>query len=73
MQLSACIEWQFEEAGEGLPERIRAAADANPRTEPTLKVQVTDAQGEVIAEVERTLHVRRKDAPRAPRRAEGAA
>ena len=28
MQLSACIEWQFEEAGEGLPERIRAASAA---------------------------------------------
>lgn len=28
MRLSACIEWQFAEAGEGLPERIRAAAAA---------------------------------------------
>ena len=26
--LSACIEWQFSEAGDGLPERIRAARDA---------------------------------------------
>ncbi|RIV87751.1 hydroxypyruvate isomerase family protein [Aurantiacibacter zhengii] len=26
--LSACIEWQFTEAGQGLPERIRAARDA---------------------------------------------
>lgn len=41
---------------------IRAAADANDRTEPTLNVQVVDAEGQVIAEVERLLHVRRKDA-----------
>lgn len=43
---------------------IRAEADQHPRTEPTLSVQVKDAEGAVIAEVERTLHVRRKDAPR---------
>lgn len=28
MQLSACVEWQFPEAGEGLPARIRAAREA---------------------------------------------
>ncbi|MEL1251091.1 TIM barrel protein [Aurantiacibacter gilvus] len=28
MRLSSCVEWQFAEAGDGLPERIRAAAAA---------------------------------------------
>jgi hydroxypyruvate isomerase len=28
MRLSSCVEWQFAEVGEGLPERIRAAAAA---------------------------------------------
>ncbi|HLT31886.1 MAG TPA: DUF4442 domain-containing protein [Myxococcaceae bacterium] len=52
---------------------IRAEADVQPRTEPTLNVQVVDDHGEVIAEVERTLHVRRKDGPRQASRTEGAA
>jgi acyl-coenzyme A thioesterase PaaI-like protein len=50
---------------------IRAAADAPPeadvkgvlrppRVEPTLPVIITDAAGDTVAEVQRTLHVRRK-------------
>lgn len=45
-------------------DRIRAAADRHPKVEPTFSVEVTDAAGEVVAEVEKVLHVRRKD--RAP-------
>jgi len=46
------------------PERvaeIRAAADAQYKVEPTFLVSVVDAAGEVVAEVEKLLYVRRKD------------
>lgn len=46
---------------------IKAAADAQDKVEPVFTVEVKDGAGVVIAEVEKTLHVRRKDAPRAPR------
>lgn len=39
---------------------IRAQADANGKVEPTFTVQVTDAEGSVVAEVEKLLHVRKK-------------
>jgi hypothetical protein len=39
---------------------IRAQADAGSKVEPTFMVQVTDAQGDVVAEVEKLLYVRRK-------------
>lgn len=45
------------------PERvseIRAAADADGRVEPTFAVDLVDEQGEVIAQVEKLLSVRRK-------------
>ncbi|HSG40900.1 MAG TPA: DUF4442 domain-containing protein, partial [Thermoanaerobaculia bacterium] len=42
-------------------EEIRAAADANGKVEPVFTVEVTDEKGEVVAEVEKLLYVRRKD------------
>lgn len=39
-------------------EEIRAAADARGKVEPTFRVDVLDARGEVIAEVEKLLYVR---------------
>jgi acyl-coenzyme A thioesterase PaaI-like protein len=41
-------------------EEIRRAVAANGKTEPTFIVQVKDAAGEVVAEVEKVLWVRRK-------------
>ncbi len=43
---------------------IRAAADRDGRTEPTFTVEIRDAKGEVVAEVDKVISVRRKDAPR---------
>ncbi|HEX9940815.1 MAG TPA: DUF4442 domain-containing protein [Thermoanaerobaculia bacterium] len=51
------------------PERvaeIRAAADAQGRVEPTFRVDVVDERGEVVAEIEKLLYVRRKDAAPGP-------
>lgn len=42
-------------------DNIREKLLTLPKYEPLFKVEVTDEQGTVIAEVERTLHVRRKD------------
>jgi acyl-coenzyme A thioesterase PaaI-like protein len=47
------------------PERIdeiRAAADRGGKVEPTFRVDVVNEQGDVVAEVEKLLYVRRKDA-----------
>ena len=41
-------------------ERIRAIVDETGRHEPVFVVQVTDDQGEPVAEVEKTLSVRRR-------------
>ena len=41
-----------------------AQADANGKVEPTFTVQVTDAEGNVVAEVEKLLYVRKKEARR---------
>ena len=41
-------------------EEIRRAADADGKIEPTFVAQVLDAQGEVVAEVEKLLSVRRR-------------
>jgi acyl-coenzyme A thioesterase PaaI-like protein len=46
------------------PERvaeIKAEADSQRKVEPVFKVDVVDEQGEVVAEVEKLLYVRRKD------------
>ena len=40
---------------------IKEAADTSKKTEPKFLVQVVDSTGETIAEVEKTLYVRRKD------------
>jgi len=45
------------------PERvqeIRRAADAAGKVEPTFRVEILDAQGEVVAEVEKLISVRKK-------------
>jgi acyl-coenzyme A thioesterase PaaI-like protein len=41
-------------------EAIRREADANGKTEPRFTVEVLDEAGEVVAEVEKLLHVRRR-------------
>ena len=43
-------------------EAIRAEADANGRAEPVFTAQVLGEDGEVVAEVEKTLYVRRRRA-----------
>jgi len=47
-------------------DEIRAAADAAGKVEPVFQVNVVDERGEVVAEVEKLLYVRRKDAAQAP-------
>ncbi|MFL6194624.1 MAG: DUF4442 domain-containing protein [Thermoanaerobaculia bacterium] len=41
-------------------DEIRAAADAGEKVEPTFAVEVRNEAGEVVAEVEKLLYVRRK-------------
>jgi acyl-coenzyme A thioesterase PaaI-like protein len=41
-------------------EEIRRAADAEPKVEPVFRCDVVDAGGEVVAHVEKVLHVRRR-------------
>lgn len=46
------------------PERvaeIRAEADSQRKVEPVFRADILDEQGEVVAEVEKLLYVRRKD------------
>jgi len=47
-------------------DELRAQVDAQGKIEPTFTVQVRDEQGEVVAEVEKLLHIRRKDAKATP-------
>lgn len=42
-------------------EEIRRETDANEKMYPTFKLNIVDEAGDVVAEVERTLYVRRKD------------
>jgi acyl-coenzyme A thioesterase PaaI-like protein len=42
-------------------DEIRAAADAGGKVEPTFQVSVMDDQGQVVAEMEKLLYVRRKE------------
>ncbi|MBI5296643.1 MAG: YiiD C-terminal domain-containing protein [Chloroflexi bacterium] len=44
-------------------DEIRAAADQNGKVEPTFTVDVLDAEGNVVAQVEKLLYVRRKNKP----------
>ena len=47
---------------------IKAQADNNYKVEPTFTVQVKDEKGNVVAEVDKVLYVRRKDRkPGAPK------
>lgn len=48
-------------------EAIRQAADTEWKTEPLFLVQVTDNEGNVIAEVDKVLYVRRKDRGERPK------
>jgi len=43
---------------------IRAQTDAKGKIEPAFTVQVTDSEGNVVAEVEKLLYVRKKETPR---------
>jgi acyl-coenzyme A thioesterase PaaI-like protein len=43
-------------------DEIRADADRDGKTEPVFSVNILDEQGEVVAEVEKRIYVRRKDA-----------
>lgn len=45
---------------------IRAGADRDGKVEPSFRVDVVNEQGEVVAEIEKLLYVRRKDAVPAP-------
>lgn len=40
---------------------IKHAADTNYKTKPVFKVEIKDEQGDVVAEVDKTIYVRRKD------------
>lgn len=53
----------FKLSAERLAE-IRAQADANGKVEPAFTVQVTDAESNVVAEVEKLLYVRKKEMAR---------
>lgn len=46
------------------PERIaeiKKQADDNPKVEPVFKVEIKDESGEIIAEVDKVVYVKRKD------------
>lgn len=62
---------RFKKPGKGLvkaiftiPEEkiaeIRAAADSQPKVEPEFQVTVTDERGDVVAEINKLLYVRKK-------------
>jgi hypothetical protein len=40
---------------------IRTAADTQPKVEPQFQVVVKDAEGNIIAEIDKLLYVRKKD------------
>ena len=42
-------------------DEIKHAADNNYKTEPVFKVEVKDQSGQIVAEVDKVLYVRRKD------------
>jgi HAMP domain-containing protein len=44
-------------------EEIRRGVDAAGKVETSFSVSIRDEQGEVVAEVEKLIHVRRKAAP----------
>jgi acyl-coenzyme A thioesterase PaaI-like protein len=50
---------EFRLTGEQI-DAVRRAAETEAKVEPVFAVQIKDGSGEVVAEVERTLHVRKK-------------
>lgn len=46
---------------------IKKQADTNYKTEPTFKVQIKDESGDVVAEVDKVVYVRRKDRKKRPK------
>jgi hypothetical protein len=49
-------------------DEIRMAADQDPKTEPEFTLQIVDEAGDLVAEVQKILHVRRKVENPAPDR-----
>jgi acyl-coenzyme A thioesterase PaaI-like protein len=45
---------------EGQVDEVRKAAETQAKVEPVFVVEIKNREGEVVAEVERTLHVRKK-------------
>jgi acyl-coenzyme A thioesterase PaaI-like protein len=56
----------FNISAEKLKE-LKELADKNDKVEPTFIVQVKDEKGDVVAEVSKTLYIRRKDKPPKPK------
>ena len=46
-------------------DEIRSSADRDPKVEPEFMIQILDDENMVVAEVQKILHVRRKDSGRA--------
>ena len=46
---------------------LKELADKNDKVEPTFIVHVKDEKGDIVAEVSKTLYIRRKDKPPKPR------
>jgi len=59
------VKAEFEVTQAMVDEAIAATA-AGGRFEPTYRVQVKDSAGKLVAEVDKTLHIRRADAARRP-------
>lgn len=55
----------FNISAEKLKE-LKELADKNPKVEPTFIVEIKDEKGDVVAEVSKTLYIRRKDRPAKP-------
>ena len=47
-------------------DEVRAQADRQEKVEPVFQLTVTDAEGNVVAEVDKVLYVKKKPAPAAP-------
>jgi len=62
---------QFDVTDAMVEEVLRATANGE-RFEPTYTVLVKDAAGKLVAEVDKTLHIRRVDASRSPAREQSA-
>ena len=60
------ISAHFNISAEKLKE-LKDLADNNPKVEPTFIVEVKDEKGDVVAEVSKTLYIRRKDKPPKPK------